>query len=223
MITSARFFAWFLASVAALMVVTAASYVVSGTPDFRFNGVLVSESGEAGRVLAEALAFLALGVGMAAVLQPTVLSRYARLRPFVSWLESLPTDHPKQHLRFYVGTASLAIPVVLLAPSPPIPARVLIVLSLPILSGIGWLAIWFVLGFHLINPFVYFFPVILRIGARFFHFFSVVGAGTSVLWLPLSHPQQAEVGMSAAIGAGAAAGAAHFLQFWNRRQGATAA
>jgi hypothetical protein len=218
LITSARYFGWLIALIGALMAIICASYLLFGAPEFTINGEPVENPAQALRALAAAVGVLGIGVALGSVLQATFLNRFPATRPYVDWLEALPTDDPREHKRLYIGVACLGIPLVALASAPTIGLRMLIVAALPILCVLGWGMVWLVLGFQLINPVAYLMPWFLTFAARFFHFFFLLGASLSILYLPFSHAQQAELGMSASVGAGAAVGASQFLRFWASRR-----
>jgi hypothetical protein len=217
-VTSARYLGWFIALIGALMAVMTGSYLLFGAPEFTFNGEPVDSPAQASRALAAAVCVLGVGAALAAVLQTKVLDRFPVIQPYVRWLEALPTDDPREHKRLYIGVASLGIPLIALAATPELGPRILLVAALPILCVLGWGMVWLVLGFQLINPVAYLVPWFLTFAARLFHFLFLLGASLSIVYLPFSHAQQAEIGMSAPVGAGAAFGASQFLRFWSSRK-----
>ena len=218
MITSARYFGWFVALIGALMAAVSGSYLLFGAPEFTVNGELVDNPAQASRAPAVAVCVLGVGAALGAALRTKFLDRFPVIQPYVRWLEALPTEDPLKHKRLYIGVASLGIPLIVLASTPEFGLRILLVAAMPILCVLGWAMVWLVLGFQLINPAAYLMPWFLTFGARFFHFISLLGASLSILYLPFSYAQQAEIGISAPIGAGAAFGASQFLRFWSSRQ-----
>lgn len=219
MITSARWFGWLIALIGGLMAAMAGSYLLFGVPLFNVNGVPVETPAQALEPFAAGIAAFAVGAALVKLLQPKFLGRFPTLEPYVRWLEALPTDDPLEHKRLYAGVACLGIPMIALASGSAVGHRMLLLLLLPVLGLIGWGMVWLVLGFQLINPFAHLLPWFLTFAARFFHFFFLLGAGLTILYLPASHTQQAELGMSAPFGAGAAVAASRFLRLWSSWQG----
>ncbi len=218
MITSARYLGWFIVLIGALMAAISGSYLLFGAPEFVLDGEPVENPAQALRALVAAGGVLAVGGAVVALLRPKLLSRYPIARPCVQWLEALPTDDPREHKRFYLGVASLGIPLIALGSAPAGESRILLLLLLPVLALLGWGMVWLVLGFQLINPAAYLMPWFLTFAARFFHFIFLFGACLSIVALPFPHLEQAELGMSAPVGVGAAVGASQFLRFWSSRQ-----
>lgn len=70
LITSARYFGWFIVLIGALMAAVAGSYLLFGAPEFTFNGELVKNRAQALRALGAAAGIVTAGGAVAGLLQP---------------------------------------------------------------------------------------------------------------------------------------------------------
>jgi hypothetical protein len=82
LITSARYLAWFVALIGALMATVAGSYLLFGVPEFTVDGAPVESPAQASRALATAVGVLCVGVALATVLQTRPLNRLPAMLGF---------------------------------------------------------------------------------------------------------------------------------------------
>ncbi|MEO1245051.1 MAG: hypothetical protein AAFX56_05120 [Pseudomonadota bacterium] len=164
-----------------------------------------------------ALATALFGTLLVLVARPEKLRDWGFATSIIDWAENLPTDAPIEHLRFYGSLLALALSLSLVssithpAASALTPAHVLFA---PL---IGWVMVWAVLGFHLINPVAWAFPASLKFGSRFFHFVAVMNVVLApLIWL-VSGPQRSEVAVATAAMIGAAVGSTQFYRYWQTR------
>ena len=170
-----------------------------------------------------ALATTFFGVFLVYVASPERLLDWGFSKTFIDWAERLPTDPPAEHALFYGSlfalalTMSVATFLVSGGSSGLTPANVLLA---PLL---GWLMVWAVLGFHLINPFARAFPSFINFGSLFFHFVAVVNVFVAPLaWITIGY-QRSEIPGAMAVMIGAAVGSSQFYRYWQARSAVRAA
>jgi hypothetical protein len=165
-----------------------------------------------------ALAIALVGAFLVFAARPDKLRQWGVSTSVIDWAEDLPTDAPTKHLTFYGSFFALALCSSLISSiAHPDSAELtpVLVLFAPL---IGWLMVWAVLGFQLINPVTWAFPESLKYEARFFHFVAVVNlVSAPFVWLASGFEErEATLAMAAMIGA--AVGATQFYRYRRARQ-----
>jgi hypothetical protein len=217
MVTGARYLAWAFGTLAVLFAPIPVSYLLTGRPEFTFNGEVVRSPGQAIEAL---FSLLVLMAGCAAIVLATsksVIARSNRYSALVSWLESEPVWPSIGVHRFYVVSLLAGLAFIALIPGASMKGRFILVLCLPFMFPLGWGMVWAVLGFQLINPINWFFPQVLRFGAYFFLFTTWVSVALSPLSLAGRAADQPEAALLLPCTLGSAVAAGHFLRFWLQR------
>lgn len=219
MITSARYFGWFVGLLGVLLTALLITNQIFGGPEFLLNGKPIETRADALVAFVSCLAFLGGGFFVARVLREQTLARLPAIDPYVKWAEELPTSNPRRHWQFYALLAVPSILLIVLAPDPVLYHRLGLVLCVPLVSLLGWGMIWSGLGFHLINPLAWLAPPLLDFAARFCHFAAVLSCLLGLILGPFLGSEQLAVGLSIAAASGGAVASSQFLRFWLRRTG----
>lgn len=221
MITGVRYIAWTFGIFAVLSAFFPVAYLLTGRPEFTFNGEPVRSSHQATEALAGLLVLLVPCIAIVLATSKVVIARSERYRSLVSWLESEPIwpsiGLGGFYLSSYLFSLLAGLVSIVLIPGASMSERLILVLGLPFMFPIGWAMTWVVLGFQLINPINWIFPQVLRYFAYFFLSATWLGVALSPLSLVLRAPSQPEAVWAFPCTIGAAVAAGHVLRFWLRR------
>jgi hypothetical protein len=217
LITGIWYLGWFFSFVGSIGAIIELFRLLGNLSNIEVMGIAPDSSIATVYPFLAALATALFGTLLVFVARPEKLRGWGIATSIIDWAEELPTDAPIEHLRFYGSLLALAFSLSLVSSTTQPAAGGLapaLVLFAPI---IGWLMVWVVLGFHLINPVAWAFPASLKFGSRFFHFIAVLNVVLApLIWFD-SDVQRSEIALAMAAMIGAAVGSTQFYIYWNTR------